>query len=157
MHMLTSRSLNSTLDRMLTLNRVLDEALAGTFNGSTEGRAWTPALDVVERHDAYLIALEVPGVDPSAIDISFEQNVLTVRGSKPMGFELNKDAELRVYSAERVIGNFERSVRLPEFVDGEKIAAEYVHGVLFLTIPKVQAAQPRKIEIKAVESKQLKS
>lgn len=150
--MLATRSLNSTLDRMLTLNRVIDEALAGTLNG-TEGRAWTPALDVVERHDAYLIALEVPGVDPSTIDVSFEQNVLTVRGSKPMGFELNKDSELRMYSAERVVGNFERSVRLPEFVDGDKISAEYVHGVLFLTIPKIATAQPRKIVIRGVESK----
>jgi HSP20 family protein len=157
--MLTGRSLNSTLDRMLTLNRVLDEALASSFNGS-ETRAWVPALDVVERHDAYLIALEVPGVDPSTIDISFEQNVLSVRGSKPGtralarvgGFELNKDSELRVYSAERVVGNFERSVRLPEFVDGERISAEFQHGVLFLTIPKVQAAQPRKIAIKGVEA-----
>jgi HSP20 family protein len=154
--MLTGRSLNSTIDRMLTLNRVLDEALANSFNGS-ETRAWVPALDLVERHDAYLIALEVPGVDPSTIDISFEQNVLTVRGSKPMGFELNKDSELRVYSAERVVGNFERSVRLPEFVDGEKIAAEFQHGVLFLTIPKVQAAQPRKITIKGAEQKQINS
>jgi HSP20 family protein len=151
--MLTSRSLNSTLDRMLTLNRVLDEALAGTLNGTAEGRSWLPPLDVVERHDAYLIALEIPGVDPATIDVSFEQNVLTVRGSKSMGFELSKDAELRVYSAERVVGNFERSIRLPEFVDGEKIAAEYNHGVLFLTIPKVQAAQARKIEIKGVEAK----
>lgn len=154
--MLTSRSLNSTLDRMLTLNRVLDEALASSLNGSTEARAWVPALDVVERHDAYLIALEVPGVDPSTIDINFEQNVLSVRGSKPMGFELSKDTELRVYSAERVTGNFERSVRLPEFVDGENISAEFHHGVLFLTVPKVQAAQARKISIKGVEQKQIK-
>ena len=146
--MLTGRSLNSALDRMWTLNRVLDEALAGSLNGSSEVRAWVPALDVVERHDAYLIALEVPGVDPSTIDISFEQNVLTVRGSKAMGFEMAENTELRVYSAERVVGNFERSVRLPEFVDGEKISAEFKHGVLFLTVPKVQAAQPRKIAVK---------
>ena len=150
----TSRSLNSTLDRMLTLNRVLDEALSGSLNGRSDARAWAPALDLVERHDAYLIALEVPGVDPASIDISFEQNVLTVRGSKSHGFELNKDSELRVYSAERAVGNFERSVRLPEFVDGEKISADYDHGVLFLTIPKVQAAQARKIAIKGVEEKQ---
>jgi HSP20 family protein len=154
--MLTGRSLNSTLDRMLTLNRVLDEALASSLNGA-ESRAWIPALDVVERHDAYLIALEVPGVDPSTIDISFEQNVLTVRGSKPMGFEIGKNTELRVYSAERVVGNFERSVRLPEFVDGENIAAEFNHGVLFLTVPKVQAAQPRRIRIKGVEQQKIAS
>ena len=155
--MLTGRSLNSTLDRMWTLNRVLDEALASPLNGSSEVRAWVPALDVVERHDAYLIALEIPGVDPSTIDISFEQNVLTVRGSKPMGFELGKNTELRVYSAERVVGDFERAVRLPEFVDGENISAEFKHGVLFLTVPKVQAAQARKIPIKGLESKQINS
>ena len=158
--MLTRSSLNSTLDRMLTLNRVLDEALASTWNGNTEGRSWIPALDVAERADAYLIALEVPGVDPANIDVSFEQNVLTVRGSKPDtrdfaggGFGVGKDEELRVYSAERVTGNFERSVRLPEFVDGENIAAEFVHGVLFLTIPKMKAAQARKIEIKTAQRK----
>jgi len=161
--MLTTRTLNSTLDRMLTLNRVLDEAFAGALSDSNEGRAWIPALDVVERHDAYLVALEIPGVDPAGIDISFEQNILTVRGAKPGtreliaagGFELNKKGELRVYNAERAAGHFERSVRLPEFVDGEKISAECGHGVLFLTIPKVQAAQPRKIEIKGVDAKRL--
>jgi HSP20 family protein len=154
MNMLSGR-FGSTLDRMLTLNRVLDEALASSWNGASEGRSWVPALDVVERHDAYLIALELPGVEPGAIDISFEQNILTVRGSKPMGFEIGKDTELRVYSAERVVGNFERSVRLPEFVDGEKISAEFANGVLFLTIPKVQAAQPRRITVKAAEGKQI--
>jgi HSP20 family protein len=153
--MLTGRSLDSTLDRMFTLNRALDEALAPSSDGGSAGRPWVPAIDVVERHDAYLIALELPGVDPASIDVSFEQNVLTVRGSKPMGFEIGKDAELRVYSAERVVGNFERSVRLPEFVDGENIAAELVHGVLFLTIPKMEAARARKISIKVGEGKQI--
>jgi HSP20 family protein len=152
-----NRSLNATLDRMMTLNRALDEAFANSLNGSGEVRSWVPPLDVVERADAYLIAVEVPGVDPSTIDVSFEQNVLTVRGSKPMGFEIAKDSELRVYSAERAVGNFERSVRLPEFVDGEKIAADFTHGVLFLTIPKMQAAQPRKIEIRTGETRKLES
>ena len=153
------RSFNSTLDRMLTLNRVLDEALANNWNGATEARTWLPALDVVERHDAYLLALEVPGVDPSTIDVSFEKNVLTIRGSKPMGFELDKDSELRVYSSERVVGDFERSLRLPDFVDGESIDAEFKHGVLFLTVPKIQAAQARKITVKGADAsqKQIKS
>ena len=148
------RSFNSTLDRMLTLNRVLDEALSNNWNGSTEGRTWVPALDVVERHDAYLVALEVPGVDPSTIEVSFEQNVLSVRGSKPMGFELNKDSELRVYSSERVVGDFDRSLRLPDSVDGENIIAEFKHGVLFLTVPKIPAAQPRKIPVKELNGPQ---
>ena len=155
--MFARSSLNSTLDRMMTLNRVLDEAFASSLNGSSEARVWVPAIDVVERQDAYLIALEIPGVDPATIDISFEKNVLTIRGSKPMGFELGTDKELRVYSAERVTGNFERSVHLPEFVDGEKIDAQFTHGVLVLTVPKVQAARPKKIQIKGVEQKKIES
>lgn len=153
--MLTN-SFNSTIDRMLSLNRVLDEALAGSWNGSSSGsRVWVPALDVIEKQDAYLIALEIPGVDPASIDVSFEQNVLTVRGTKPLGFDLDKNTEVRVYAAERVSGTFERSVRLPEYVDGDNISAEASHGVLFLTVPKAQTARAKKISIKGFESKQI--
>lgn len=154
--MLTSRSFNSTIDRMLTLNRVLDEALTGSWNGASgSGRVWVPALDVIERQDAYLIAMEIPGVDPAQVDISFEQNVLTVRGSKGLGFDLPENTEVRVYAAERVSGNFERAVRLPEFVDGENISAETRHGVLYLTVPKAQAARAKKVAIKGVEQKRV--
>ena len=154
--MYTNASLSHTLDRMMTLNRALDEAFAGSWSGApTRGRVWMPAVDVVERTDAYLIAMEVPGVDPAAIDISFEQNVLTIRGSKPLAIELPKDEEVRVYGAERVTGNFERSIRLPEFVDSENIAAETRNGLLFLTVPKAQSARARRIQIKGVEQKQV--
>jgi HSP20 family protein len=156
MHMLTNRTLNSTIDRMLTLNRVLDEALSSSWNGAPgNNRVWVPALDVIEKRDAYLVALEVPGIDPAGIDIGFEQNVLTVRGTKPLGFELDEKAEVRVFAAERVRGNFERSIRLPDFVDSDNIVAEHRHGVLFLTIPKAQAARAKKITIAGVESKQI--
>lgn len=137
--------LTSTLDRMLTLNRALDHAFNGALGGTR--RVWVPAVDVAERNDAYLVYLELPGVDAQAIDISFEQNVLTVRGTKPSSFESQSQAELRVYAAERVAGSFERSIRLPEFVDGERIAASFLNGVLTITVPKAKAAQPRKIEI----------
>src|SRR4051794_11404839 len=77
--MMTNRSLNSTLDRMLTLNRVLDQALGGNW---TANQVWVPAVDVVEKKDAYVMYAELPGVDASAVDISFELNVLTIRGAK---------------------------------------------------------------------------
>ena len=143
--MLNNRTLSSTLDRMLTLNRALDDAVNA---GWTQARVWTPSIDVVETKEAYVLYAELPGVDPSEIDVKFEQNVLTVRGTKRSAFDAAKNGEHRIYAAERVTGNFERSVRLPEFVDGDKIAAEFNHGLLAVTVPKAQAAQPRRIEIK---------
>lgn len=145
----------STLDRMLTLNRVLDEALSNSWNGSTGGQVWVPAIDVVERQDAYLIALEVPGVDPSTVDISFEQNILTVRGDKTHGLEVAKNADVRVHANERVSGTFQRSIRLPEYVDADNISADTLHGVLYLTVPKAPTARARKIQIKGVEQKKI--
>lgn len=143
--MLTTRSFNSTLDRMLTLNRALDQAFNSTWNDT---RVWVPAIDVVEKKDAYLMYAELPGVDLAQIDISFEQNVLTIRGTKHPSIEASNDGELRVYAAERVSGTFERSIRLPEFVDGEHIGASFNNGLLTVTVPKARAAQPRRIEIK---------
>jgi HSP20 family protein len=146
--MLTNRSLNSTLDRMLTLNRALDQALGANF---TTNQVWVPAIDVIEKKDAYVMYAELPGVDASAVDISFEQNILTLRGAKNPAFDA-KQGELRVYAAERVHGAFERAIRLPEFVDAEKISADFDNGLLTITVPKAQAAQARKIEIKPAAS-----
>lgn len=142
--MLTTRPYNSSLDRMLTLNRAFDQA----FNGSLAGRVWVPALDVSERRDAYVVHAELPGVPADQLDISFEQNVLTIRGTKPSAFDTKDDDEIRVFVGERVSGSFERSVRLPEFVDPDKIDASMTNGLLTITVPKAQAAQARKIAIK---------
>jgi HSP20 family protein len=129
---------------MLTLNRAFDQA----FNGTLGSRVWVPAMDVAERGDAYLVQAELPGVSPDQVDVSFEQNVLTIRGTKPASFDVANDGELRVFAAERVHGTFERSVRLPEFVNADRISASFVNGLLTITVPKAEAAQPRKIEVK---------
>ena len=146
--MLTTRSLNSTLDRMMSLNRVLDQAMNGSLSSESTTRVWVPALDIVEKRDAYLVVAELPGVSQNDVELSFEQNVLTIRGQKSSLLDPSKDGELRVYTSERVAGAFERVIRLPEFVDSEKIGAELRDGLLTITIPKATAAQPRKIEIK---------
>jgi HSP20 family protein len=146
---MTNRSLSSTLDRMWTLNRALDQALSADFDRTSRGpQLWVPAMDVAEKADAYLINVELPGVDPSQVEINFEQNVLTIRGLKPSSFDAS-NGEYRVYTAERVSGEFERAVRLPDFVDSERIEASYSNGLLRITVPKAQAAQARKIAIKA--------
>jgi HSP20 family protein len=152
---MTNRSLTSTLDRMWTLNRALDRALSAGLGTSRAPALWVPAMDVAEKADAYLINVELPGVEPNQVEINFEQNVLTIRGSKPSSF--GAEGEYRVYTAERVTGEFERSVRLPDFVDSERIDASYSHGLLRIVVPKAQAAQPRRIEIKAGTPEQVTS
>ena len=148
-----TRSLSSTLDRMMTLNRAIDQAFNSGW--TPESRVWVPAIDVVEKKDAYVLYAELPGVDASQVDISFEQNVLTIRGTKRSALEATNEGELRVYAAERATGSFERSMRLPEFVDGDKINAEFANGLLTVTVPKAQAAQARRIEIKGAAQGQI--
>lgn len=132
-----------TLDRVLTLDRVFDQA----FGGSLGTRVWVPAMDVAEKRDAYVVQAELPGLAPDQVDVSFEKHVLTVRGTKPASFDSKSDGELRIFAAERVSGSFERSVRLPEFVDAERISASFNNGLLTITVPKAEAAQPRRITI----------
>jgi HSP20 family protein len=141
--MITTRQLMPTFNRVLAFDRELDALV--NWNGQ---RSFVPSLDVVERADAYLISAELPGVDPSGVEISFENNTLTLRGTKQPWLEPHQNEELRVYTAERLSGTFERAVRLPEYVEGDKIEASYSQGVLIITVPKAQAARPRKIEIK---------
>ena len=148
-----TRSMSSTLDRMLTLNRALDQAFNGGWN--SDSRVWVPAIDVVEKKDAYVLYAELPGVDASQVDIKFEQNVLTLRGTKASALTTDKDGEIRVFAAERVSGSFERSLRLPEFVDAEQISADFTNGLLTITVPKAQAAQARRIEIKTNAAAQI--
>ncbi|HEY7394075.1 MAG TPA: Hsp20/alpha crystallin family protein [Gemmatimonadaceae bacterium] len=127
---------------MITLNRAIDQAF------SVGSRTWVPAIDITETKDAYVLYADLPGVDASGVEIAFEKNVLTLKGAKPTAFQPKEDAELRVHAAERVTGKFERSVRLPEYVDGEKISAAFANGLLTVTVPKAKAAQARRIEIK---------
>jgi HSP20 family protein len=139
--MIANRSFGFALDRM---NRVLDQALTTDWAAT---QVWIPAIDVIEKKDAYVLHAELPGVDASQVDVSFEQNVLTIRGTKTSSFDAAKQGELRIHATERVHGSFERSIKLPQFVDGERISAEFTNGLLTITVPKAQAAQARKISI----------
>jgi len=141
--MITTSQLLPTFNRVLAFDRDLDRLV--NWNGQ---RSFVPSLDVVERADAYLISAELPGVEPSTVEISFENNTLTLRGTKQPWLQPQENEELRVYTAERLSGMFERAVRLPEYVEGDKIEASYAQGVLTITVPKAAAARPRKIEIK---------
>ena len=141
----TTHPFASTLDRFGTLNRVLDQMLPDAARHAAP--MWTPPLEVAERTDAYLIAADLPGVREDQVELAFENNVLTVRGSKESSFSGAAEGGLRLHVAERQTGAFERSVRLPEYVEGDRIEARLVNGVLHITVPKSPAAQPRRIPL----------
>ena len=148
--MLTVRSVVPSLDRVFSMNREFDRLFDEAVRGAAPS-GWLPAADIVETDEAYVFALELPGVKPSDVEVSFEKQSLTVRGTKSPTRSAKENEELRIHAAERLHGAFERSIRLPSHVDGERISARFEHGVLEVTVPKKAAALPRKIEI-AVES-----
>lgn len=143
---MATRNLDNVFDRMLTLSRALDEQLGGRGN-----RVWFPAMDTYETGKAYVIDVDLPGVKRDAVELSFEQNTLTIRGTREPNFRREENEEIRMFAAERTTGEFARAIRLPEYVDGENISAEFEDGVLRVTVPKSQAARPRKIEIRGRE------
>jgi HSP20 family protein len=142
--MLTVRSLIPTLDRAFSLDRDLDRFMGSSW---TNGVAWLPPTDLVEKDEAYVVTMELPGVKPESVELSFEKDTLTVKGTKLPAVTEKENEEIRVFAAERVTGSFERSIRFPTHVDAEKILAKYEHGVLQVTVPKVAAVMPRKITI----------
>lgn len=155
--MLATRSFIPTIDRMLS--RELDRVLTWD-SGAETSRVWVPAMDVFETPEGYTIVAELPGLKPEQVEINFDRNVLTISGTKEPTFQAPEKGELRVFAAERIHGAFERSIRLPEHVDGDRIEATFNLGVLTITVPKAEAAKPRKITISAggertSESKQI--
>ncbi len=106
---------------------------------------WELALDVAERDDDYVVKASIPGVNPDDIEVTLENNMLTIKGEVKMDETLEEaDYHLR----ERRYGSFSRSVRLPVAVNADAVSASYEHGVLTLTIPKADEFKPKRIAIR---------
>ncbi|HTY80820.1 MAG TPA: Hsp20/alpha crystallin family protein [Candidatus Bathyarchaeia archaeon] len=107
---------------------------------------WVPSMDVSETKDAFVVKAEVPGMDPKEIQISLQEQLLTVKGEK---HQEKEEKEERYYRMERSYGSFTRTVRLPVAVDGTKVTAAFKNGLLTVTLPKTPAAKGTTIPIKA--------
>lgn len=107
-------------------------------------RGWAPAVDVKKEDERYVITADVPGVDPKDIEITMEDGVLSIKGSRSAESEQDAGAYTRT---ERTHGEFERRFSLPKGADADGIAASSSHGVLSVSIPKKPEPQPRRIEI----------
>jgi HSP20 family protein len=128
------------------IDRVFDSALTGTPLGTNAQSQYLPAMDIEETSDKIRLTLEVPGVSPEDLEISIENNVLTVSGEKRFRRDSDKDRE-GSHLIERRYGHFERSVMLPETVDADSIAAHFENGVLTVELPKSARSRRRTIAI----------
>lgn len=127
------------------INRFIDGQ--STNDESTSATAqWVPLVDIEEHADKYVLTADIPGVDPSTIEITLENGVLTLAGSREKTVEKSSVESRRI---ERVSGRFLRRFTLPESVDADAVKASGKHGVLEVVIPKRAAAQPRRITVKA--------
>lgn len=124
-------------DPFRELDRLAQQAF-GTMN-----RPAVMPMDAYRNGDRFLVQFDLPGVEPDAVELTVEQNVMTVRAerTKPSG----EGVEMLV--AERPQGTFTRQLFLGETLDTEKIEAQYDAGVLTLSIPVAEQAKPRKVEI----------
>ena len=120
--------------------RELDR-MAGEF--SRPAPPWQMPMDAYRRGDAFVLNLDVPGVDPDTIDLTVEQNTLTVTGERTW---LRAEGD-EVVVAERPQGTFSRQLLLGDSLDTDRIAARYDRGVLTVTLPVAEQSKARKVEI----------
>jgi HSP20 family protein len=134
----------NTLDLLDNVSRWFDD----TFIEPSLGSSTLPAVDVRETEAAFLMEVELPGLSEKDVEVKLDNTLLTISSHK----EENKEEKKNGYVLrERKSARFSRSFVLPEGVDREKIDAEFKNGVLNLTFPKVAAAKPKTIEVKAAE------
>ncbi len=124
----------------------LDDLFNGFFSEPRAGsvtKTW-PAVDVVNQTSQIEVRVEVPGCKPDDINITVEDNILTITGEKKQSQETKEDS---LFHRESVYGSFRRDIRLPSDVDADHIEALYEQGVLNLTCPKSDKAKSIEVKI----------
>ena len=128
------------------IQRELERSAEGkvTQTESAVTAEWTPAVDIREEQDRYVLWADVPGVQPDSIDITMEQGILTLKGERETPERTREHGFKRV---ERVSGTFYRRFSLPDSVDADGITARSMNGVLEIAIPKKVHQLPKKIQV----------
>lgn len=123
-------------------HRDLDAVLDRFLGHRTAEAGWTPPMDAYARDGHYVFRLDLPGVDPKDLDIQVEGRVLSIKGER-------KAEEKDHYHRETFHGRFERTVRLPNGIDADKIEARYSNGVVEVSVPLPAKAVGRKVPIQS--------
>lgn len=136
------------------MNQLLEDSFVHPLDISREGRSFYPALDLSETPEAFIVEAAVPGIKADDLNITVENNVLTISG------ETHEEAERKernYHRVERRFGSFKRSVTLPETVKADEISAALTDGVLRLEIPKAEEVKPRRITVNVGSERQLEA
>jgi HSP20 family protein len=148
------QDLRSAQDEMAQMSPMLAHALGlharQQGNDRAMTTAWAPALDISERKDAYLVTVEVPGVEPEDLDITMEDGLLTIKGERQFTSE---SSEQQYHRVERRYGAFRRSITLPAQVQADHIEATFDNGVLQIVVPKAEEAKPKRIQVRPGSAK----
>lgn len=107
--------------------------------------AWVPPVDIHEEEHRFVLSVDLPGVDPKAVEITSDKGVLTIRGKREEARAESREAR----RVERINGEFQRRFSLPDSADVQNIQAKATHGVLEVTIPKLAQVQPHRITVQA--------
>ena len=127
------------------MDRLFDEFMDRFPARREEGQQlWSPDVDVRETDSEVIVEAEIPGMEQKAINVSIQDNVLTLKGEKKQEKEEKQANVLRV---ERTYGLFSRSLTLPTMVMADKANARYTNGILKITLPKAEEVKPKEIAV----------
>jgi HSP20 family protein len=118
--------------------------VAGESGPAAEWPTWTPAVEGSEEEGHWVVKVALPGVDPKDVEVSLNQNQLTIKGQRKQGSETKQN---NYFARELSYGRFERSFTLPEGVDHSKVTARYTNGMLEVRVPRPMAEAPRKVTV----------
>lgn len=128
------------------MDRLFDRFFEPRWEGAPAPGEWAPSMDLSETKDAFVMKAEVPGMEPGDIQVSLQENLLTIKGEKKQE-KVEKDE--RYHRVERTYGTFTRTMRLPVTVDGSKVDAKFKNGLLTVTLPKTPGAKGTTVRVKA--------
>lgn len=135
------RDLLTLSDRM---NRMFNDPAFRVMTPAEPVSGWFPPVDIHEESDRIVLRAEIPGVRADDIDVSVENNTITLRGEKKQEEEVDTD---NAYRLERYYGSFSRSFVLSTKINPEQIKATCKDGVLEVVVPKAEEVKPKKIKI----------
>jgi HSP20 family protein len=125
------------------LQKDIDRLFGAPLTTAADSGAWLPPVDIHEEANQFALHVDLPGVDPKAVEITADQGVLTIRGQREDTRRESREGYRRV---ERITGEFQRRFSLPDSADAQ---AKFVNGVLEVAIPKLAQVQPRRIAVEA--------